>query len=279
MLHFSDILKPKARTAPDLQLGRHGRVLCEPGWQLGREWSADLKDFDLWSVWQGRGRLVRDQTRVELRSGTCLWLSPGNEYQITQDPENRLGVTFIHFSLAKNARLPAPPFEALETRHFEFVNSSTRKVVELCGEGERVLAANLFVAILQQLVNEHTSLRSVIANGTTRHHLEVVHDAARQIRERPGEIKSVADLARQAGYSSDHFARVFLRVIGRTPQQYVIDAKMNRARLLLAESRFTVGEVATALGYDSPHYFSRQFLQQNGAPPTAFRRRAASTHR
>jgi AraC-like DNA-binding protein len=274
VLHFSDILKTKA--APDLTLGRNGRVLCEPGWQLGHEWSANLKDFDLWFVWQGRGRLVREQIEVELRSGTCLWLAPGNEYQFTQDPHNRLGVTFIHFSLAKKTRFPTPPFEALDTRHFEFVNSSMRKVVDLMGEGDRALATNLFFTILQQLVNEHRSLRSGLANGTTRHHLEVVHDAVRRIRERPGEIESVAQLARQAGYSADHFSRIFQRVIGRTPQQYVIDAKMDRARLLLADSRFTVGEVATALGYDNLHFFSRQFLQQNGVPPTAFRRKAGA---
>lgn len=279
MLHFSDILKPKSEPAPGLKLGRTGRVLCEPGWQLGREWSADLKDFDLWFVWQGRGRLVRDQTQVELRSGTCLWLSPGNEYQIMQDPQNRLGVTFIHFKFGNTPRQPVPPFEALETRHFEFVDSSTRKIVELGGEGHRLLAANLCFALLQQLVHEHLSLRSTRASGTTRHHLEIMHDAARQIREQPGAIKSVADLAHRAGYSPDHFSRVFQKVIGRTPTQYVIDAKMDRARLLLAESRFTVGEVSTALGYDNPHFFSRQFRQQNGAPPTAFRRQAGSIRR
>lgn len=276
MLHFSDILKPGSNAARELKLGRTGRVLCEPGWQLGREWSANLKDFDLWVVWQGRGRLVRDQTQVELRSGTCLWLSPGNEYQTSQDPKNRLGVTFIHFSFAKNALPPSPPFEAFETRHFEFLDSSTRKVVELCGDGDHRLATDLFFAILQQLVHEHRSLRATRASGTTQHHLEVMHDAARQIREQPGAIKSVADLARRAGYSPDHFSRVFQKVIGRTPTQYVIDAKMDRARLLLAESRFTVGEVAAALGYDNPHFFSRQFRQQNGAPPTAFRRQAES---
>jgi len=49
---------------------------------------------------------------------------------------------------------------------------------------------------------------------------------------------------------------------------YIIDRKLERAKILLREEEFSVTETAFSLGFSSVHYFSRLFKKKNGISPT-----------
>jgi AraC-like DNA-binding protein len=259
-------------------VGASGRVRCEPGWHLGPEWVRGLRDYDLWFVWGGRGRMKLGGSELGLAPGTCVWMRPGHAYEAEQDPTERLGVNYIHFTLQKPGRhLPlsdfTPPFEVLRTRQLELVDAMMRRVIELRGEpGAAPVAAALMGSLLMELSREHAAAPGPDVPGTEQHHRDVVLVAAAQIRESPGRVAPVAQLARRAGYSVDHFSRVFLKVTGARPQDYIIRAKVERARQLLAESELTIGMIAEALGFRDIFFFSRQFRQRTGQTPTEFRR-------
>ena len=261
-----------------LALGAVGRVRCEPGWHLGPEWVRGLRDFDLWFVWAGRGRMKLGQAELALAPGTCVWMRPGHTYEAEQDPVERLGVNFIHFTVHPPGRtLPLsgfePPFETLRTRQLDLVDAMMKRVIELRGEPAAAgVAAELMGALLMELGREHAAAPGPDAPGTDQHHRDVVLRTAAQIRESPGRVAPIAQLARRAGYSVDHFSRVFLKVTGTRPQDYIIRAKVERARQLLSESELTVGMIAEALGFRDIFFFSRQFRQRTGSTPTEFRR-------
>jgi len=258
-------------------LGAAGRVRCEPGWHLGPEWWRGLQDFDLWFVWVGRGRMKVNDTEVPLGPGTCVWMRPGQRYEAEQEPAARLGVNFIHFRLqaaGKNLALSAfdPPFEVMRTRQIDLVDTMMRRVIELRSEPATGVAAELMGALLMALAGEQAVAADGEAPGLDQHHRDIVLQAAAQIRESPGHVPPIAVLARKAGYSVDHFSRIFLKVTRSRPQDYVINARIERARQLLAESNLTVGMIAEALGFRDIFFFSRQFRQKTGQTPTEFRR-------
>ncbi|MFZ9682315.1 MAG: helix-turn-helix domain-containing protein [Cephaloticoccus sp.] len=260
-------------------VARHrGRVRCEPGWHLGRSWAHGLRDCDLWFVWEGRGRMVTSDGELRLRPGVCLWMRPGRHYEAVQDPAARLGVNYIHFGVRRAGKdLPLsafdPPFEVLRSRQVEFVDAVMRRIVELDGDGAEATAANaLLGGLLTELAREHAAARHQPTPGTEQRHRDLVLEVAGRIRESPAQAPAVADLARQAGYSVDHFSRVFQKVTGLRPQDYVINARIERARQLLAESDLTIGGVAENVGFQDIFYFSRQFRQKTGQTPTEFRR-------
>lgn len=262
-----------------LKLGPSGRVFCEPGWHLGPGWSRGLHDFDLWFVWRGRGTMLIDQREeIALTPGVCLWMTPGRLYEAKQDPEDRLGVNFIHFDLlATPGALPlsafTPPFNWMRTGQIVFVDALMRRVIDLKAEPEAGdVAPALFTGLLLELIREHAALGKSGATGLDLHHRDKVLKSAALIRENPGHVPPVSELARAAGYSVDHFSRVFLKVTGSRPQDYVVTARIERARQLLLESDLTVGMIAEALGFRDIFFFSRQFRQKTGQTPTAFRR-------
>jgi AraC-like DNA-binding protein len=80
-----------------------------------------------------------------------------------------------------------------------------------------------------------------------------------------------ADLARAAGLSTSHFARVFRRWTGLPPHEYVLRRRVEAARALLGNVNLSIKEVAACTGFDDPYYFSKVFRRIDGLPPTQFR--------
>ena len=91
---------------------------------------------------------------------------------------------------------------------------------------------------------------------------------------RAAEPVDLEAAARQAGCSAFHFLRVFGRVLGVTPHQYVVRARLKRAARLLAEAERPVTQVALDVGFGDLSNFVRTFHRAAGVSPGAFRRAA-----
>lgn len=263
-----------------LTLGHCGRVRCEPGWRLDERWWRRLADFDLWFVWAGRGRMWLSGGReLALRPGVCVWMRPGERYEAEQDPNDRLGVTFIHFDLQQaDGRRPASlPAEVHEMADLTYAAGVLRRIVELCwqagGTQTRPKATPAAVQLMRGVLMDVSSAThsADAVSGTARHHRDLVHRLITRIREAPGESPSVEQLAAEVGYSADHLTRVFRQVLGVTPQTLLVNERISRARQLLTESSLTVQQIADVLGYSSVYFFSRQFKQKTGRSPSRYR--------
>ena len=83
---------------------------------------------------------------------------------------------------------------------------------------------------------------------------------------------SQAQLARVASLSVRQMNEVFRRDLGMTPQQYLLERRMQHAWQLLSEGRLQVQQVADACGYTSLAAFSDRFRRHFGVSPRHFRR-------
>jgi AraC-like DNA-binding protein len=80
----------------------------------------------------------------------------------------------------------------------------------------------------------------------------------------------LANVARAAGYSVQHFHRLFVAAYGVTPQQYLLDLRMRRSIQLFAEQPgVSVEKVAQQLGMDAS-YFIRMFKRTYGQTPKQY---------
>ena len=86
------------------------------------------------------------------------------------------------------------------------------------------------------------------------------------------EPVQLATLARRAGLSPFHFLRVFTRVLGVTPHQYLVAARLRRAAHLLADPARPVTDVAFDVGFGDLSHFVRTFRRAAGVSPGRFRR-------
>lgn len=99
----------------------------------------------------------------------------------------------------------------------------------------------------------------------------LIDQAVAAINRSVGAEPGVAELASRVGLSEFHFIRVFREVMGVTPGQYIIGARMNHARYLLLSTSQPVSEIASTVGYASESMFSAAFRRTQGMTPTQFR--------
>jgi AraC-like DNA-binding protein len=82
---------------------------------------------------------------------------------------------------------------------------------------------------------------------------------------------TIAALARKLRLSEPELREITRRAAGCTPKEYVMRARLNRAKDLLATTDLSVAAVALRTGYDDPGYFTRLFTRRTGTSPSLFR--------
>lgn len=89
-----------------------------------------------------------------------------------------------------------------------------------------------------------------------------------------GDAIGLEDAAREAGLSPFHFLRLFARVHGVTPHQYLLRARLRRAASLLADDDRAITDVAYDSGFADLSNFIRTFRAAAGVSPSRFRKAA-----
>ena len=89
---------------------------------------------------------------------------------------------------------------------------------------------------------------------------------------------SLKALAAASYLSPFHFARLFKKLTGATPHNYLAGVRATRAQLLLAETDLSVTEIGARVGYLSGSHFSKAFRLATGATPREFRRSVIRTN-
>ena len=82
---------------------------------------------------------------------------------------------------------------------------------------------------------------------------------------------SVEKLAEVAHLSPYHFSRAFKTATGQAPHRFVLERRVERARLHLAEGRESLAGIAYATGFSSQAHFSSIFRRLAGVTPKQYR--------
>ena len=85
-------------------------------------------------------------------------------------------------------------------------------------------------------------------------------------------------LAAASYLSPFHFARLFKKLTGATPHNYLAGIRAARAQLLLAETELSVTEIGARVGYLSASHFTKAFRLATGTTPREFRKALITTN-
>jgi AraC family transcriptional regulator len=78
---------------------------------------------------------------------------------------------------------------------------------------------------------------------------------------------TVSGIAQAVGMSRYHFTRLFKESTGQSPYQYVVEARVRKAKQLLTTGRFTISEAAYHVGFVDQSHLTRHFKRIFGLPP------------
>lgn len=139
--------------------------------------------------------------------------------------------------------------------------------------GGRMLADSLATLLAVQLLRHHTANPKQPA--ATRHALSSValRRVTEYIEEHLAEDVSLADVAAVASISPYHFARLFREAVGVSPHQYVIDRRVERAKLLLIATDWSLAAIAREVGFANGSHLTMHFRRRTGVSPRHYRLR------
>lgn len=142
--------------------------------------------------------------------------------------------------------------------------------LESVGISGRLFSESLATALASRLLGQYTALapRTVRSQaGLSRSQQQLVID---YINDNINQDLRLAELAAAVGMSQSHFTRQFKQSLGITPHQYVIQCRVERARLLLQRGELTIRQVATVVGFADQSHLTYHFKRILGITPNQF---------
>ncbi|MDQ1914123.1 AraC family transcriptional regulator [Paenibacillus sp. GD4] len=251
-----------------------GKAHCEVGWN----WRpAPLPDYDLWCVLGGSGTMKLNGLTYPIRKGACFLVHPGDTPIAEQNPDDRLTVIYIHFTLQYDsvpscevALLPERVVYLQETYELERL---LHQVLDTRFKQDDWTMQEFDCLMKQLLIKLYRGRRhnsEDMSATLSRKQRQAVIQVMRRIQEDGWKGRPYEELAAQVGLTPSYLAKLFKRHAGMSMKKYMTQARLERARHLLSETTMNVSQVSDALGYSSIFLFSKQFKKQFGQPPSAF---------
>lgn len=129
-----------------------------------------------------------------------------------------------------------------------------------------LLANALAVYMLSRYVVQRR-VPTLPKGGLPRYRLRRVLD---YIGDNLAEDVSLSDLAELAGMSAHYFAELFKRSMNCTPHRYVLQERIERAKIALRDPECSIMEAAAISGLPNPSHFARVFRRFVGISPSQF---------
>lgn len=102
--------------------------------------------------------------------------------------------------------------------------------------------------------------------------IENMNRAKNYMQDNICENLSMENVAKYIGLGYSKFRKDFKHITGFSPNQYFLELKLEKSKVLLLNEEMSCKEIAFHLGFDSPSYFNKVFLSHIGITPLDFRR-------
>lgn len=220
--------------------------------------------------------------RHHLRAGDLLLLPAGTRHYESAPAGARARIGWIGFDFAADGPdvpaalrtpLAAHDYAAELRRLFDVVRAEHQ--INALGHAERTeLALREILILLHRLPPAGATVKKPTAKAARVPQL--VQSAALTLAANLAQPMRIRDLAHYHSLSASHFARLFREHQGVTPQRFLQDARLARAKTLLADGDLNVKEIAAACGYVDAAHFCHAFKAGTRLTPKEFRRKGAA---
>jgi AraC-like DNA-binding protein len=158
------------------------------------------------------------------------------------------------------SRLSRPIFNFCKDLALSYISSPNGRVLEKKG----------LLFLLFQAWREEIERPQGRAN-VSRRHLLLVEKAESALCVDLKESPSWGEIAAELQVSKRYLSDLFRSHTGMGFKGYLREQRLVEARRLLTEGTMTISEVAYAVGFNDPFYFSQEFSRRFKLSPTAFR--------
>lgn len=200
------------------------------------------------------------------KAGTLIYIPEGESYVLRRITEGSYRLINFH---ARCDGFPEPRLYAqLNGNQIPLLMEKMESLwCHEQGLADRYEMVSLFYKMLSQL----EGLRQ--AEYVTTERLKKITPAVSYLEAHLFDVQlKVSDLYALCELSPPAFRQIFVARFGMSPRQYIIERRIKQAMLMLESGAYrSVLEVARAVGYEDPLYFSKCFKAVCGRSPSKFK--------
>ena len=259
-------------------------------YELSKDYHFAGEKHDFWEmVYADKGELLvkNDDSEVLLKSGDMVFHKPNEWHSMTADGVSAPSVVVISF------KCNSPVMEGVEGRVFSAGGTQRTLLSKILEEVSHAFDSPLGELYTKELSRRENALFgseqmiklyltelmiSVLRNeklpaaSTLKRNLDsgLFSDICVFLEESIGSKLSLEDIARYAGISKTGVKQLFREQAGCGACEYFTRKKIDRAKKYIREANYNFTQIAELLGYDSIHYFSRQFKMYVKMSPTEY---------
>ena len=269
---YKHSLKLESRMA-SLFVQSTGCQQCSPGYG----WGPGVRNhFLLHHILSGRGTCMISNRKYVLQAGDSFLVYPDTTvhyYADNHEPWEYIWVGFNGMDAENYVEQTDFSREnpVLQGRYTEDFPRLLQEIYQNYGTSlwENLAITGKLYALLSFLV------RNAEHNQSRRRDVgDCAKQAADYIINHFAEPISVEELASQLSVSHCSVYRTVMRRYQVSPKRFLLEYRIDRACLLLANTAYSVQEISNSVGFDDPFYFSRAFKEMKGVSP----RQYAMTH-
>lgn len=160
-------------------------------------------------------------------------------------------------------------------RFLKEIGADAAAIEKECGDINAVLSQSKGADEIRIYLKHY--LKAVVEardKKAARKYSRLLHNAISYIDENyANDDISLNTVASTVNISPNHFSTIFSQEVGQTFIEYLIGKRMERAKELLMTTDMRSSEIAYAVGYKDPHYFSYTFKKTQGMTSREFRAR------
>lgn len=235
-------------------------------------------DYLLIYCTEGGGEVRARGHRATLGPGDLLLLPEGLAHEYVADNEDPWTIFWAHFAGSETESFARHTGIALHPAGFQLQHIGMQS--QLIADFEVLLElrnqvpdlpSHIFAANQIRQILSHIALLRPLQERRTRHDLLDLERVHSLMQAHVHEKLELERLARSVNLSKFHFVKRYRELTGTTPINRFIQLKIERACHLLDTTDKEIKEVAFALGYEDPYYFSRIFRKHMGLSATQYR--------
>ena len=99
-----------------------------------------------------------------------------------------------------------------------------------------------------------------------------IHEAITFIENNYSRPIKISDIAVNLSLDRSYFSNIFKKTLQKTPQQFLLDYRMNKACELLINPELSISNIAFSVGYTDAFNFSKMFKRIKGSSPSDYRK-------
>jgi AraC-like DNA-binding protein len=257
-----------------LRIFRHEKILID------KDWNAQNVYSSFWRIYQNDksgSYLILDSGRFPLKGKQIHLVPPWIRFSC--ENSSPIEHTYAHFEIVGWSRSLIQPFfhqpislqpDATLDQLANIWTQSLAPRDDLDPTSVLCSKSLIHLAIFQILSRfETTQLNELSRRLTAEPRLA---PAVESIENRFHLKLTNQQLAKTCHLSEDYFIRLFKKTYGITPNNYLLEKRLEKAAQLLIFSNEGIDIIAEQCGFTDRYYFTRMFTRQMGLPPATYRR-------